>query len=192
MQLVLLRHADVDVDLSVPAPLWQLSDLGRADVRRLARAPFWRRLERIFTSPEPKALETAQIIAGPNGLTVTAVEDLREVTRPTLHWFDASTYPGGYRGAVHDHLARPDHSTHGWETPRAAQDRITACFERLHALDSLPFAISGHGQSLSLLTAALTGLDPAAIWDTITVPDYAVVDVAERRLIRGFGLWKKR
>src|SRR5262245_26912640 len=138
MRIVLVRHAAVETDPDVLPTLWQLSDAGRAGARALAREPIWRRLDRIFTSPEPKAHETAHIVAGPNGLTVTSVEELHEVERPARQWF-GDDYPGGYPAAVREYLARPDTPTHGWETPRAAQQRMTACIETLRAWEPIPF-----------------------------------------------------
>ena len=190
MQIVLVRHAAADTDPAVPSTLWQLSDEGRAGARQLARERVWRPLERIFTSPEGKALETAHIIAGPNGLTVTAIEDLHEVERPAVQWF-GDVYPGGYAAAVRDYFARPEERTHGWEPPATAQARIRACIETLRDWEPGGFAVAGHGLTLSLYVAAITGLYPAAIWPTITLPDIAVVDTERRVLMRPFGTWMR-
>src|SRR6266545_1388956 len=117
MRIVLVRHAPVEADPSQLPALWLLSDAGRAAARALAREPIWRDIDRIFTSPELKAHETAQIIAGPNGITVTAVEDLREAERPANQWID------DYPAAVADYFAHPAEATHGWEPPVKAQAR---------------------------------------------------------------------
>lgn len=186
MYIVLVRHAAVEVEPAVLPSLWQLSDQGRAAARALARERLWRPIERIFTSPELKAMETAHIIAGPNGMTVTAVEDLHEVVRPANQWF-GEDYPGGYAAAVRDYLSAPERATHGWEPPAAAQQRIRACIDYLQAWEPRGFAVAGHGQTLSLYLASVTGIDAREIWPTIGLPDYAVVDPVRGRLIRGFG-----
>jgi broad specificity phosphatase PhoE len=190
MEIVLVRHAAVETDPAVSPSLWQLSDEGRAGARALAQERLWRTTERIFTSPEAKALETAHIIAGPNGMTVTAVEDLREVERPANQWID-DRYPGGYAGAVRDYLAAPDFATHGWEPPAEAQQRIRMCIDWLRRWEPAGFAVSGHGQTLSLYAAAVTGLDPWEVWQTILLPDYAVIDPLQGAFLRRFGLpWR--
>jgi broad specificity phosphatase PhoE len=186
MEIVLVRHAAVKTEPAVLPSFWQLSDEGRARARALARERLWRPIERIFTSPEAKALETAHIIAGPNGMTVTAVEDLREVERPANQWFD-DDYPGGYAGAVRDYMAAPERATHGWEPAAEAQQRIRACIDWLRRWEPYGFAVAGHGQTLSLYIASVTGLDPMAVWQTINLPDYAVIDPAVGVLRRGFG-----
>jgi broad specificity phosphatase PhoE len=186
MEIVLVRHAAVEADPAVLPSLWQLSDEGRAGARALARQRLWQPIERIFTSPELKALETAHIIAGPNGMTVTAVEDLHEVERPANQWID-DRYPGGYAGAVRDYLAAPKRTTHGWEPPAVAQHRIRTCIDRLRRWEPNGFAVAGHGQALSLYIASVTGRDPWEVWQRIAMPDYALIDPSMGVLIRDFG-----
>jgi broad specificity phosphatase PhoE len=186
MEIVLVRHAAVEVEPGVLPSRWQLSDEGRAGARALARDPMWDPIERIFASPESKAMETAHIIAGPNGMTVTAVEDLREVERPANQWF-GDDYPGGYPAAVREYLAAPEQATHGWEPPAAAQHRIRACIDLLREWEPHGFAIAGHGQTLSLYVASVTGIDPWEIWRRIGLPDVAVIDSDRGQAVREFG-----
>ncbi len=181
MDLVLVRHAPAAADPTLAPALWPLTDAGRAAARALARDPLWRALRRIFTSPELKALETAHIVAGANGLTVTVVEDLREVEHPPDRRFAHDP------AAVAAWLARPDEPVHGWEPAVAALARTHACIERLRALEAEPFAVVGHGLTLSLYVAALTGQTPLAVWHTLHMPDMAIVDVPSGRVVRPFG-----
>lgn len=181
--IVLVRHAAVQADAAQPSTRWPLSDAGRAAARALARAPLWRDTARIFSSPELKTHETAQILAGPNGMTVTLVEDLREAERPTGGWF------GDYPAAVAAWFARPREPTHGWEPPVQAQARIRACIDELRSWEHGPVAVCGHGLTLALYLAALTGGDPASIWPAITLPDVAVIDPGRRTILQPFGRW---
>jgi broad specificity phosphatase PhoE len=186
MKVVLVRHAAVEAGPGIPSAWWPLSAEGLAGARALSRERLWQPLGRIFTSPELKAMETAHIIAGLNGMTVTAIEDLREVERPAGQWF-GDDYPGGYPAAVRDYFARPAEATHGWEPPAMAQERIRACIDELRAWEPGGFAVAGHGLTLSLYVAAVTGAGPWAIWPTIALPDYAVLDPEAGRLLRAFG-----
>lgn len=183
MWLALIRHAAVAADVSQPSALWPLSDAGRRSARVLAGAPLWRDVVRIFTSPELKAHETAQIIAGTNGITVTAVEDLREVERPVGQWHD------DYPAAVAAYFARPQERTHGWEPPAAVQARMRRCIDGLITWQSAPVAVCGHGLSLALYLASITGAAPERIWPAITLPDLAVVDPARPEVLYQFGRW---
>jgi broad specificity phosphatase PhoE len=191
MRLVLVRHAMVETDPEVHPALWQLSDEGRAGARALAREPLWLDIERIYCSPELKAHETAQIIAGPNGISVILLEDLREVERPSRQWF-GDDYPGGYAGAVAEYMRAPDAATHGWEPPAKARERMRACIEAAISWNDEPCAIAGHGMTLSLYVSAVTGEDVMSIWPSIGLPDYAVLDLRHRTLVEPFGRWQAR
>jgi broad specificity phosphatase PhoE len=177
--IVLVRHAQPEIDPAQPPALWPLSDAGRTAVRALARDPTWRGMRRVFTSPELQAQETAHILAGANGLTVTVVEELREVQRPHGVADDSR--------AIAAWFARPHEPPAGWEPADTALTRIRACIERLRALEPEPFAVTGHGLALSLYVAGLSGEDPAALWRSLRMPDLAVVDPARGTVLRPFG-----
>jgi hypothetical protein len=53
-----------------------------------------------------------------------------------------------------------------------------------------PFAILSHGLILNLYLARLTGEDPAALWQSIALPDLAIVDPERRAVVRPFGAWR--
>lgn len=180
--ILLLRHAAVEPERAAHPALWPLSDAGRQAAQTLAsQEQLWEPVQRIFSSPELKAAETAHIIAGPNGITVTLVEDLREVQRVIGQWFD------DYPAAVRRYFATPHTAVHGWEPAAQAQARMVACVERLARAEPAPFAIAGHGLTLSLYVAAVTGEDPSTLWPGIGMPDVAIIDPDGRRLTRRFG-----
>ncbi|MBI2760661.1 MAG: histidine phosphatase family protein [Chloroflexi bacterium] len=181
VEIILVRHAAVELDPAVLSALWPLSDAGRADARSLARSGMWRDVTRIFTSPELKAEETAHIIAGPNSMTVTAVEDLREVERPAGQWFE------DYPAAVQAFFAAPGRATHGWESPKRAQERMVECIRQLASWEPGGFAIAGHDLTLSLYLSTVTDLEAAALWPTIRLPDVAVLSISRGVVVRPFG-----
>ena len=67
---------------ALPAETWPLSDLGLLQAQRLAEQPFWQDVHIICTSVEPKAIQTAQIVAERHDLPVEPSFDLRELRRP--------------------------------------------------------------------------------------------------------------
>jgi broad specificity phosphatase PhoE len=190
MAIMLVRHAAVEADPDELPARWQLSEAGRAGARALAQLALWHDVRRIFSSPEWKAHETAQIIAGRNSIAVSLIEDLREVERPPRQWFDDG-YPGGYAGAVAAYFAAPHLATHGWEPPAVAQARIRTCIDRLRTWETEPFAIAGHGLTLSLFLASLTDDAPLAYWQAIQLPDVAVVDAEQRTIVEPFDRWRR-
>jgi hypothetical protein len=60
-----LTHPQVQIDPAVPVPQWSLSPIGRTRTGGLANASRLSSTTQIVSSGERKAIETAEIIAGP-------------------------------------------------------------------------------------------------------------------------------
>jgi probable phosphoglycerate mutase len=132
-RLYLVRHAMVEPRADVPAPEWRLTDAGRAAAEALAlRLP---RVARVVSSPEPKAVATAEPIARASGLELELDERLREVERPVGLQTD-------YRERVRAYLG--GEAPEGWEAREAARARVAA------ALDGLEGVAVSHGLAISL------------------------------------------
>ncbi|GIV96306.1 MAG: hypothetical protein KatS3mg057_0963 [Herpetosiphonaceae bacterium] len=182
--LYLIRHAPVTLLPDRPAPEWPLTGEGRALAERLAEAPVWRNLELVASSPEAKALNTAEPIAAAAGLTVRIEEELREVRRegtPVVGW-------EAYKAMVAAFFASPGQSVHGWEPGGVARQRIVSCINRLLAETQGSLALVSHGLILSLYLASLTGLDIPNLeeWAAIPLPAVAIVDPSVGRVVAPF------
>ena len=89
-KLILARHSVPDVDPSVPANQWHLSELGRGRAERLAEMLGKYHPSALLVSPERKAAETGKIVAGTLGLTAQSVDGLREHDRRNEPFFRSS------------------------------------------------------------------------------------------------------
>jgi broad specificity phosphatase PhoE len=112
-----VRHAAVELQLDRPASTWELTPEGRADAEMLARriAP----VGRVLSSPEPKALATAEPIARLSAVLVEDDARLREVARAA----NAPTYEA-HRDAVRRYLDGEE--VDGWERRDDALTRFRA------------------------------------------------------------------
>jgi broad specificity phosphatase PhoE len=183
MKLTLVRHAQVTTSPEIPPEQWHLSPEGRAAVERLAAEPVWEAAACIYTSPEPKAVMTAQRVAAPHELTIVIERDLREVD-------------GRAWNATEDHKLRVQRYLSGesidsWEQRDGAQERIVSCVDRIatkHASEDV--VVVSHGLVLTLYLSSLLDLDAAAafdFWTKIRFPDHAIVDPGAKVLERPFG-----
>lgn len=147
-----VRHAHVTLELGRPASTWRLSAEGRAGAEELARrlAP----VPRVVSSPEPKALATAEPLARLSGVAVEVDERLREVER-------AANLPDAemHREAVRVYLAGG--SVEGWESQDDALRRFAAA---LRSIDQA--AVVTHATVLALFL----GYDFVE-WAGIALPD---------------------
>ena len=81
-RLILVRHSQVATDPAVPAKQWRLSQTGRDLCVPLAKALRPYTPEILLSSDEPKAIDTANLIAHQLGLTVHIAAGLDEHRRP--------------------------------------------------------------------------------------------------------------
>jgi broad specificity phosphatase PhoE len=161
--LLLVRHSAPEVDPSVPSEEWGLSEEGRRRCGPLAERVAAYRPELLVSSPEPKARETAELIAPSLGLDVQLRDGLRETARRTVGWLEPEELERGIR-ALFD---RPDEVVYGEESARAALARFEAAVAEL---PERAVAVS-HGTVISLYVAAKTGRDPFELWQSFELPD---------------------
>lgn len=168
-RLVLVRHSAVTLRADVPAPLWELSAEGRAAAARLAEDPVFDGVRVVASSPEPKAVATAEPIAARLGVTVTIDRDLRETERPDIPILGAPEH----EALVARYL--DGEPLDGWESQAEVRARMSAAIERLRDVDG-DVAVVSHGRALALHLA----LTPAE-WAAIPLPAVVAVCQAERR-----------
>src|SRR5690348_9741036 len=115
-RLILVRHSLPRVVPDIPARNWSLSDIGRQRCAVLAQQLATFSPAVIATSVEPKASETAQLVAGTHGVPCEAYEGLHEHERSEAGFLETREF----EQAIQDLFARPDDLVFGRETARQA------------------------------------------------------------------------
>ena len=151
----------------MPSEEWRLSEEGR---RRCG--PLAERLARyeprvLLASTEPKARETAELVAPALGLEVELSDGLRETSRQTVGWLAREELDRGIR----ELFERPREVVFGEESAEAALARFEADVDGL----SEPAVVVTHGTVLSLYAAPKIGREPYELWCSLELPD--VVEV---------------
>jgi len=150
-----ITHPQVEIDPAVPVPQWGLSETGRARARQAALSPWTAILQRIISSSETKAVETAEILAKVAGLTVEVIPDTHENDRSATGFLP----PPIFEQAADWFFAHPQESFRGWERAIDAQARIVRAV--MPILDTqpndAPIAFVGHGGVGTLLRCHLAG-----------------------------------
>lgn len=168
MTLFLVRHGRPLVVRGEIAASWELDPAGFDDVWALRdRLPYdaaW------FSSPEPKAIGTAQLLTDGD---VGIIDDLREMRRDTTEWID------DFDAAVRRAFEVPDEpAVPGWESLSSCRDRVAAAARnilRVHA--GADVVLVGHGTAWTALVADLAGAAPDLDrWRTLGMPDLIVLD----------------
>lgn len=182
MHLHLVRHGRPAVSADQPSTGWPLHPAARADVAALRAAAPWPDNAVWISSPEPKALQTAELLTD---APVAVDVRLHEAVRHT--WIDDAAE---FRRAVLDSFAEPDRAAvDGWEPLSRTRDRLVGAVAGL-APDhpSHDLVLVGHGTAFTLLVAAILDRPcDVAAWGTMTMPDHWQYDLTARRVIRPWG-----
>ena len=144
-----VTHPQVNIDPEIAVPDWGLSDLGRSRALKAAQLPWAATLQRIVSSAERKAVETAELLASFSDAAVEVVPDMHENDRSATGFLP----PAEFESAADLFFAHPDESFRGWERAVDAQARIVRAVTRI--LDdhdpAIPIAFVGHGGVGTLL-----------------------------------------
>lgn len=169
MTLHLVRHGRPAIVPGAPADTWDLDPAAYDDVWALRSSGRLPARAAWFTSPEPKAVQTAQLLTDAD---VGVLPDLREHER-TGEWIE--DFVGAVRRAFDD-PERP--AVLGWEPLSACRARVVPAVRRVlevHGDDDV--VLVGHGAAWTLVVADLTGWPPdLERWAALAMPDVIAVD----------------
>jgi phosphoribosyl-AMP cyclohydrolase len=178
--LILIRHANPQIDPQRPARDWPLSAEGRARCQALARRLACFEPQVVVSSVEPKALETAQIVAQCVGLDAETAAGLHEHERDNV----AFTSREPFEAQVAAFFAQPHALVFGRESADAAHRRFSTAVQEVlarHAGRNL--AIVTHGTVLSLFVTRAAGLEPFPFWRSLGLPALAVLSLPDLKLL---------
>jgi broad specificity phosphatase PhoE len=172
-KLILIKHAPPQVEAGVSSHEWKLSAAGREKAAALAERLRPHAPSIVFTSDEPKAMETAEIVAA-------ALKVQHEVA-PDLHEHDRSNVPQMQTREFISSMAlffkKPDELVLGLETAEQAQRRVTVAIDRiLTQHEDGDIAIVTHGTVLALYLAPMLEGDAFDLWRRMGLPSYVVLD----------------
>jgi broad specificity phosphatase PhoE len=172
-KLILIKHAPPQVTPEVASNRWVLTAEGQARCEWLAGALAEQGVAALYSSLEPKALETAALVAIRLGLEVRPRPGLQENDRTGLG-FDTA---GGVKARIQRFFEAPSELVMGEETGAAALDRFEGAIlaARAEAPDQT-IAVVAHGTVLTLLTAKHNPISAFEFWGSLGMPSFVVLD----------------
>lgn len=172
MTLHLVRHGRPVVREGVPPHQWELDPAGFDDIWALRESGRLPQRAAWFSSPEPKALQTAALLTDGE---VGVVEELREHERGVTPWFDDRAEWHAVVRRVFDEPDRP--SLPGWEPLATTRARLLPAVRRIIDVhDAEPVVLVGHGTAWTLIAAELTESPPDLDrWASLAMPDVIVI-----------------
>jgi broad specificity phosphatase PhoE len=158
-----LTHPQVTIDPAVPVPNWRLSERGAIRAALLTEASWVSGLERIVSSDETKAIETAAIIATATGLQIEVRANLGENDRSATGFLP----PAEFEAVADQFFADPDASARGWATARAEQVRV---------VEAIGAALRDHGDAGDVLFVGHGGVGTLNLCHLLGVPISRALD----------------
>jgi broad specificity phosphatase PhoE len=177
-KLILAKHAMPQLQADMPAARWHLSADGIAGAKRLAERLRAHEPNMIVSSTEPKALETATIVAEALGVRLDSPFGLHEHERPEPGLLEQAEF----ERRVAELFARPIEVVFGAESAADALRRFATAVDRAVADDRGNVAIISHGTVISLFVAARAHEDGRALWKTLGLPSYVILELPTFRL----------
>ena len=176
--LLLVRHSQPEMIQGIPASQWHLSLEGIRRAGLLAGQLSAYDLHHIVSSIEPKAFETAQIIASSLGITTEIIPDLHEHVREDVTFSSRQEF----LSAIEQLFTHPGVLVMGKETADQAYDRFSqAVGDILKSFPSQDLAIVSHGTVISLFVSRRCGIPPFEFWQRLGLPGYVVLSLPEMR-----------
>ena len=181
-RLVLVKHSHVDVVAGRPPRTWELSAEGRRRAALLAGRLAEFDVARVVSSVEPKAVETAEIVAQRLGVPSARLPGLHEQLRDTApHLGDED-----FQAAIAWLFDEPNKVVFGEESADAAGDRFSAAVDALAedaAVAGRDAIVVAHGTVISLYVARVAGIEPFPLWQSLGLPSYVVLSQGSRRQV---------
>jgi len=174
-KLILIKHALPIIIPEKPANTWLLSEEGQKATGTFALTLKQHHPQHIFSSPEPKALETALTLTNILKIPFQIVDDLHEHQR-TNEPYDQDH--AQFIAKVKYFFENPEKLVYGEETATQARARFHVGLLgawRKHRHDNI--AVVTHGTVISLFVShVIPNTAPFEVWNCLKMPDAVVLE----------------
>lgn len=178
--LILVKHSVPEMDETRLASTWKVSNEGQVRARRMAEQLEDFEPEVILSSNEPKAKETAEIVASQLQLDIQIVAGLHEHDRSNVPFLPHEVF----QVSIREFFQKPDELVFGRETANQAYARFyQAVHSILNANRNKTIIIVTHGTVISLFVARLTGSSDLELWNRLGLPSFVAMDLHSNTLI---------
>jgi len=179
--LILIKHSLPEIIPGVSASKWKLSETGRLRCNALAQkiAPYSPDI--VISSVEPKAIETAQIVAEYIAKPFHTFEGLHEHDRTGVDYVGQEQF----ESSVNAFFKFPGKLVLGNETALQAYERFSKAITALeNAHQNKSLAVVAHGTVITLFVAQAVGLEPFSFWTKLGLPSFVVLSLPQLELVK--------
>ena len=178
-RLVLVRHSNPEIEPDQPASEWRLNEVGRRRAELLADRLRGFSPDVVWSSREPKAVETAEIVAAAFGVPVRTADGLEEHHRIGVPYFPTRDE---FESAVEQLFCSPDRLVLGTETAEQALSRFTAAIDDVIDAGQTDTVVVTHGTVMALYAASVAGVRPMCFWRRLGLPSFVVLTLPDMQI----------
>ena len=182
--VVLVRHAAPLIDPGIQPIEWQLSHDGRSSCGSLAAELRDFLPANLVTSPEPKAFQTAESIAGELGLDLSVREDLCEHRRPGAFLCTAD-----FNSTIRAFFANPTEVVYGTESCDELGLRIHREVRTALTDQTSPnVVLVSHGTAMASFLRRRFQVDAYALWRSFALPAFLAYTIPRFDIVGSSGV----
>ena len=180
-KLFLIKHAMPEIQPEVPANQWHLSKSGRLSCSQIADHLQKSNLTSIISSKEPKAQETAHLVASYLDLHCQSMENLHEHERSNVPYNLSKVE---FEDNINNLFSKPDLLVYGIETAKQAQKRFDQTIHKILVENiNRDVGIVSHGTVISLFVALYNQINSFKFWQQLGLPSIICLSIPEFQLI---------
>ncbi len=180
--LIIVRHSLPEIVPGVPARNWRLGGEGRRRAQLLANELRQYAPALVATSPEPKARETAEIVAHVAAAPLRELPGLAEHDRGEAEFRQTRAE---FRRDVEAFFAQREQAVFGRETAMHAYARFSRAIDQALA-DAAPGNVVAvtHGRVMALFVSIRSGVDAFTFWQRLGNPSFVVLLLPDLEIVR--------
>ena len=170
-RLVPLRHSVPEIRRNVPASDWTLGGVGRRRATMLASRLRRFSPELIWSSNEPKAVQTAEIVAELFGVRIRILDGLEEHHRENVPLMPKEQFSA----KMEVFFSKPDQLVLGTEKAVQARGRMVTAIDEVIKAGHSDSIVVTHGTVMTLYMAAVAGVRSFCFWRQLGLPSYVAL-----------------
>ena len=178
-RLVLVRHSNPEIEPDKPASEWRLDEAGRRCSELLADRLRGFSPDTVWSSREPKAVETAEIVAAAFGVPVRTADGLEEHHRRGVPYFPTNDE---FESAVERLFCKRDQLVFGTETAEQTLSRFTVAVDDVIEAGQKDTVVVTHGTVMTLYVASVAGVRPMGFWRRLGLPSFVVLTLPDMHI----------
>ncbi len=167
------------VEPEKPASTWRLGEVGRYRAHLLTGKLKCLGPGVIWSSSEPKAVETAEIVAASFGVPVQIADGLEEHHRTGVPYFPTEEE---FEAAVEQFFNAQDRLVLGTETAEQALGRFSAAIDDVLKREQTDNIVVTHGTVMTLYVSSVACVDRVCFWRRLEAPSFVVLSLPDMRI----------